>query len=377
MDHRMQGLHPAVHHLGKLGQRRDVADREPRLAQRGRRCRRSRRARRRGRRGRGRGRRGRSCRKRKATPAGRARDRETCGSCLRVTGFSGWSAASAIRARDQVTWPRYSTTSARTTTCRVGRGSGAAGSKQTESSSPTVPPPARNSHSSPEGSARSDALPAFVELGRHLGVEMEACGEGQAAARRHALELGAGAGVGDGEDLLAADLLPAGVDEEPPLLQEPVTGHVAVLGGEEPLAGGVLRLPDRDVRRPVDEARPEGAGGEAGRLEPGGRAAVDLDGGMGGGLAREERPVPAERPPGPGVHDEPLAADAHLEGQRAGVGAGRRRPSRRRGAVHDHDEAAAREADEAERELRLLAGSSGEARRAPGRAAPGRRRRRR
>ena len=51
---------------------------------------------------------------------------------------------------------------------------------------------------------------------------MEARGEGQAAGSARALELAAGAGVGDGQDFLAAHLLAAGVDEEPPLLEQAV-----------------------------------------------------------------------------------------------------------------------------------------------------------
>ena len=72
VDFRVQGLHAPVHDLREAGQRRHLGHREARRRRSCAPCRRSRPAKSRGRRVRAPGRRCRSCRKRRATPAGRS-----------------------------------------------------------------------------------------------------------------------------------------------------------------------------------------------------------------------------------------------------------------------------------------------------------------
>ena len=240
-----------------------------------------------------RGRRGRSCRRPRSARAGSARDRRSWALPRAVSG----QVASAMRPIDQVTWPRYSTTSARTTTCIVG--SGAGGGRRRSRPSPRGRPSRRR-----RGTARPRPSRQRQQHHLPLGVELGAArpGAGGSARRSRAgrgarapLELVAAAGVGDGQDVLAAQLPPARVDEEPALVQQPVARDVAVLGGEQPLAAGVLRLPHRDVRRPVDQPRPEGARGEPGRDRSAPTSAPSTSTVECAAVcARRERPVAAE-----------------------------------------------------------------------------------
>ena len=360
VHHRVQGLDPAVEHLGKAGQRRDVAHRQPGRAQR-----------RRGAAGRDELDAARRQRCRELDEAGlvgdrdqRAGDRhEIVGHGApprRVPGAQGAGRASLMRPKDQVTCPRYSTTSARTTTCRAGSGAAAVGSKCTASSSSTEPPAARNIQVSPEGSASVTIWRARSSSASTAGSQVEARREVEPACAGGAVVGGARAGVGDGQDLLAAKLAAAGVDEEPPLVQQPVARHVAVVGREQPLAGVVLRLAHRDQRRPADQPRPEGARRQPLAVDLRRRAPVDLDRRMRGGLPRAQRPVAAEGLPGAGVHHQRLPPDAHLEGERAGVGAGGGVPAGRGGAVHHHHHPAAAQPRVAHGEPRLRLGAEAE-----------------
>ena len=292
MHHRVQRLDPPVEHLGEVGQlarRRAPAARRRAAPAR---CRRSRPARRRAPR----------APRASVDEAGlvgdgdqRAPDRHQIGghaarrSSAAQGGPSGAPAgASAMRPKDQVIWPEIlDHLGADNHLHRRQRRRGAPGRNR-----PTPRARARRrrrgtSRPRRDGRVSSDDLPRRVELGHDRRVQVEARREARAARRGAARSnCAAGAGVGDGQDVLAAQLLAAGVDEEPPLLQEAVAGDVAVLGGQQPLAGGVLRLPHRDQRRPLGQPRAEGAGGEAAGLDPRRGAAVDLDRRLRRGLPR-------------------------------------------------------------------------------------------
>ena len=300
MDHRVQRLHPAVEHLGEAGQRRDVADRQP-----GRRAapaavppvetsstpRGGERARR--------ARRGRSCRKRRAARGG---------SGTRSGGIGGGLPAASGRLRR----PRWRLGDAaegpgdlaeildhlgadnhllrRQRRRRVGvevdrvlePDRAAAGAEQ-----PVLARRQRQQHE----------LPRRVELGRDVGVQVEARGEADAPARRHALELGAGAGVGDGEDLLAAQ--PPGRGRRRRAAAPAAArgsrrsrpGWRAATGRWRPAPGAPRRGPGRRRARRRRCAR---RGPCASKRADG--AAVDLDGRMRRGLAGERAPSRRRRP---------------------------------------------------------------------------------
>ena len=268
-----------------------------------------------------------------------------------------------MRPKDQVTWPRYSTTSARTTTCvRRQRRRRARGRSRPTPRARRAPPPARNIQTSPERQRQQHDLARRRRArAATAGCRWKRAAKPSRPPRRRALELAAGAGVGDGQDVLAAHLLAAGVDEEPPLLQQPVARDVAVLGGEQPLAGGVLRLAHRDERR---ARRPAAARRCARRARRASIRAEERPSTSTADCAAVCRASSAQSPPkarpGPALTTSRCAADAHLEGERRRRARGSRRAARRRRAVHHHHHPAAGEPGEAHRQPRLRLGDQPE-----------------
>ena len=378
VHHRVQRLHPAVEHLGEAGQRRDVAHRQarpsrsaaavppveisstPRADQRARRARR-----------------GRSCRRPRSARGGSARDRRACGARLLGGVGSGRSGArrgaSAMRPKDQVTWPRYSTTSARTTTClRRQRRRRRRGRNRPTSSSSTAPPRGAEH----PGLARRQRQRRRAGAPRRARRATAGCRWKRTAkptrpAARRPVELGAGAGVGDGQDVLAAQPRGRGRRRRAAARAagrgsrrsrpgwRAATGRCASCAWrtETSVGPSTSRAPKVRAARPAASTRAE-------------RAAVDLDRRMRRGLPREQRPVAAEGRPGPAFTTSRWRPTLISKASVAGVGAGRRVAAGRRRRRPSPAPPGRRRAGRSPSAAAASAGRRAGARPAPGRGAP-------